>query len=102
MRRRTIVDSEDETINDDNPLFGRIYGAPRCGIALYFTPTKKMRKKRYGTETQNLLQGKFKVIGRRQLMCVWIVRTQMRSKMKCGSATLRKPFLFCTACAKHT
>ena len=51
-RRRTIVDSDDETIFDDNPLFGRINGAPRCGIALHVTPTKKRRKKRIGPETR--------------------------------------------------
>ena len=48
-RRRTIVDSYDETVDDDNPLFGRINGAPRCGIYLHVTPTKKTRKKSYGT-----------------------------------------------------
>ena len=40
-RRRNIVDSDDETSDDDNQLFGRINGAPRCGIDLYGTPTKK-------------------------------------------------------------
>ena len=51
-RRRTIVDSDDETIDDDNPMFGRINGAPRCGIALYFNCTKNRSNKRDGTETQ--------------------------------------------------
>ena len=51
-RRRTVVDSDDEKIDDENPLFGRINGAPRCGIALHATPTKNRSKKRYGTETQ--------------------------------------------------
>ena len=60
-RRRNIVDSDDETFDDDNPLFGRINGAPRCGIALHVTPTKKRRNKKYGTETQYLIQGKYKV-----------------------------------------
>ena len=57
-RRRTIVDSDDKTVDDNNPLFGRINGDPRCGIALHVAPTKKRRKKRYVTETQYLLQGK--------------------------------------------
>ena len=48
-RRRTIVDYDDETFDDGNPLFGRINGAPRCGIALHVNPTKKRRKKSYGT-----------------------------------------------------
>ena len=56
-RRRTIVVSEDDYVDNDNPLFGRINGAPRCGIALHVTPTTKRRKKRDGTETQYLLQG---------------------------------------------
>ena len=60
-RIRTIVESDDETFDDDNPLFGRINGAPRCGISLHVTPTKKRNKKRYGTETQYLLQGECKV-----------------------------------------
>ena len=60
-RRRNIVDSDDETFDDDNPLFGRINGAPRYGIALHVTPTKKRRKKRDRTETQYLLQGECKV-----------------------------------------
>ena len=60
-RRRNIVDSDDENFDDDNPLFGRINGAPRCGIALHVTPTNKRRKNRDGTETQYLIQGKCKV-----------------------------------------
>ena len=60
-RRRAISDSDDETVNDDNPLFGRVNGSPRCEIALYVATTKKRKKKRYGTDTQYLLQGKCKV-----------------------------------------
>ena len=56
-----IVDSDDKTFDDDNPLFGRINGGPRCGIAIYVNPTKNRRKKRYGTETQYLIQGEYKV-----------------------------------------
>ena len=61
-RRRRIVDSYDETVNDDNPLFGRIYGAPRSGISLHVTLNNKLRKKRDGTETRYLLQGDCKVL----------------------------------------
>ena len=60
-RRRNIVDSDDETFDDDKPLFGRINGAPRCGISLHLTPTKKSRNKRDGKETRYLLQGECKV-----------------------------------------
>ena len=60
-RRRNIVDSDDKTFDNDNPLLGRINGAPRCGIAINVTPAKKRRKKRDGTETQCLLQGECKV-----------------------------------------
>ena len=56
-RRRTIVDYDDDYIDDENPLFGQINGAPRCVIALHVTPTKKRRKKSDGTETKYLLQG---------------------------------------------
>ena len=56
-RRRNIVDSDDETFDDDNLLFVRINSAPRCGISLHVTPTKEKRKKRDGTKTQYLLQG---------------------------------------------
>ena len=51
-RRRTIVDSDDETFHYDNPVFGRINGAPICGIYLHVTTTKNMRKNRDETETQ--------------------------------------------------
>ena len=60
-RRRNIVDSDDKTFDDDNPLFGQINGSPRCGISIHVTPTKKRRKKRDGAETQYLLQGECKV-----------------------------------------
>ena len=48
VRRRNIVDSDDKTFDYDNPLFGRINGAPRCGIDLHVNPTKKSRNKRDG------------------------------------------------------
>ena len=51
-RRRKIVHSDDETVDDNNPLFFHINGAPIRGISLHVTPTKKSRKKRDGTETQ--------------------------------------------------
>ena len=57
-RSRTIVDSDDKTFDNDNPLFGRINGAPRCVFFLHATLTKKRNKDRDGTETQYLLQGK--------------------------------------------
>ena len=59
--RRDIVDSDDETFDDDNPLFGRINGSPICVISLHVTPTKKRRKNRDETETKYLLQGECKV-----------------------------------------
>ena len=59
--RRTVVDSDDKTINYDNPLFGRINDAPRCVIALHVTPTKNSRNRSYFIETQYLLQVDFKV-----------------------------------------
>ena len=55
-RMRKIVDCYNETVNDYNPLFVRINGAPRCRIALHVTPTKNRRKKRDSKETQYLLQ----------------------------------------------
>ena len=59
--RRNIVDSDDKTFDDYNPLFGRINGDPIFVIALHVNPTKKRMNKRDGTETQYLLQGKYKV-----------------------------------------
>ena len=56
-RRRTIVYSDDKTVDDNNPLFGKINGAPRCGIDLHVVPTKKRRKNMDGKETRYLLQG---------------------------------------------
>ena len=49
-RRRNIVDYDDKTFDDDNILFIQINGAPRCGISLRVTPTKKKRKKRDGVK----------------------------------------------------
>ena len=60
-KRRTIVESNDETIDDNNPLFCRINGAPRWGITLHVTPNNNRKKRRYGTETKYLLQGEWKV-----------------------------------------
>ena len=51
-RRTKIVDSDDDYVDDDNPLFGRINDAPKCGIYLHVTPTKKRRNKIYGRENQ--------------------------------------------------
>ena len=56
-----IVDSDENYVDDENPLFGRINGAPRCLIPLHVTPTKKMRKNMDGTDTQYLFQGKCKL-----------------------------------------
>ena len=60
-RGRKIVDSDEENVDDNNQQFVRSNGAPRCGIALHFVPTKKRSKKRDGADTQYLLQGKCKV-----------------------------------------
>ena len=57
-RRRTIFDSDDHYVDDENPLFGRINGDPRIGIALHITPANIRRNKRDGTETRYLLQFK--------------------------------------------
>ena len=53
-RRRNIVDSDDETFDDDNPLFFWINGSPRCEIALNVTPNKNGRKKK-GWEINSIL-----------------------------------------------
>ena len=89
-RKRNIVDSDEKTFDDDNPLFGQINSAPRCGISLHVTPTKKRRKKSDGTETHTCFKASARSSVRRRHMCVHIVQTPMRSKMKHGSATLRK------------
>ena len=60
-RRRTIVDSDEETSDDYSPQFGRINYSPRLVIALHVTPTKKTRNKRNGKETQYWIQGECKV-----------------------------------------
>ena len=75
-RRRTIVDSDDKTFDDDNPLFGQINRAPRFGIALHGNPTKKRREKRDGSETQYLLQGKCKVFRKKMThVCLYCADT---------------------------
>ena len=48
----SIIDSEDYYSDENNPLFGRINGATRSGIALHVTPTKNSSNERDGTETQ--------------------------------------------------
>ena len=67
MRRRTIIGYDDYYTNNENPLFGRTNGAPRCGITLHVTTTKKRRKKRYGTENKYLIQGKCKVFRKKTM-----------------------------------
>ena len=46
--RRTIVDSDYKTVDDEKPLFVRINGDTICGIDIYVTPTNKRRNKRDG------------------------------------------------------
>ena len=87
-RRRKFFDSDDETVDDNNPLFGRINGATICVISIHVTSTKKSRKNRDGKDTQYLLQASARSAGRRRHMCVRIVQTYMPSKMKYGSATI--------------
>ena len=59
--RSTIVESDEETFDYDNPLFERINSVPRYEIALHVTHTKNRSNKRDDTSTQHLLQGKCKV-----------------------------------------
>ena len=47
--RRKFFDSDDKTVDYDNPRFGQINGSTRCGISLHVTPTKNRRENRYGT-----------------------------------------------------
>ena len=103
VMRRTIVDSDDETFDDDNPLFGRINGDPICGIALHVTSTNERRKNRDGKKLNTCFKASARYSVIRQHMCVRIVRTPMWSKMKCGSATLRQtvPILH-RMCIAHT
>ena len=51
-RRSTIVDFDDQTVDYDNQLAGRINAAPRCGIALHVIPTKNIWKEIDGKDTQ--------------------------------------------------
>ena len=51
-RRRKFFDSNDETADDNNSLFDRINGDPRCGISIHVTPTKNRSKKKDSTETK--------------------------------------------------
>ena len=51
-RRRKIIESNDDYVYEQNPLFVQINGDPVHGIALHVTPTKKISKERDGTETQ--------------------------------------------------
>ena len=46
---RTIVGSDDDCVDGENPLFYRINGDPGCVIALHVTPNKKKRKNMDGT-----------------------------------------------------
>ena len=64
-RRTTIVESEDKTFDNDNPLFGRINDDPRCGIALHVTPTKKRRKNRDGKKLNTCFKASARYSGRR-------------------------------------
>ena len=65
--RRTIVESDDHYVTDENMLFVQINGAFRCRIALYVTLTKKKGKKRDGKDTKYFLQGKCKVFRKKTM-----------------------------------
>ena len=60
-RRRTISEYDDETVNDDNPLFGQINHAPICVFLIHGIHTKKRREKKCGAETQYFLEDECKV-----------------------------------------
>ena len=89
-RRGTIVDSDNDYVNDKNPLFGRINGATRSVIDLHVKPTKKRRRRGMGQRFNNCFKASARSAGRRRQMCVRSVRTHIWSKMKCGSANLIK------------
>ena len=77
-RRRTIFDSNDDYIDDENPVSGRINCDTRCEISLQVVPAKKIRKNRYGAETQYLLQGKCKVFRKKTThVCLGCVDTDV-------------------------
>ena len=59
--RRTIVEPDDDYVDDENMLFVQINGAFRCRIALHVTLTKKKGKKRDGKDTKYFLRGECKV-----------------------------------------
>ena len=70
-RRRENVDDDDYYVDDDNPLFGRINGAPRCVVSLHVTPNKKRSKKRDGIETKYLITCECKVCRKKMThMCL--------------------------------
>ena len=84
VRRRTIVDSDGKTFDDDNPLLGRINGSPICGISLHVTPTNKIRKKRDGTKTQYFLQGECKVCQKKKTyVCSYFADTDAVKNEMC-------------------
>ena len=49
-KRGPIVESDDKIVDDNNPLFFWINGAPRYGISLHLTLTKNTMKRSAGTE----------------------------------------------------
>ena len=78
-RRRTIVDSYDDYIDDKNPLFGRIDGDTRCGIYQHLTYTNKSLKRGTGQRLNIFFKASARSIRRRQRMCVQNMWTKMRS-----------------------
>ena len=60
-RRRTIVEYDDDYVDDQISLFVCINGAPRCGISIHDTLTNKKGRNRDETETRYLLHGECKV-----------------------------------------
>ena len=70
---------------------------------LYMSPQlRRGGRKGMGQRLDTCFKASARSSGRRWRMCVWIVRTQMRSKMKFGPATLRQtvPVLY-SMCIAH-
>ena len=99
----TTVDSDDDTVDGDNPLFGRINGAPRFRIALHVTPNKKRRNKRDGTDTQHLLKGKFKVFRKKTThVCSYLAETDaLKNEMWVYHPKTNRSVLH-SMCIEHT
>ena len=89
-RRGNIVDSDEKTLTMTTPCLAGSMLLPYVELIYMLPPLRRGGRKGMGKKLNIFFQWSERSFGRIQHMCVRIVQTPMRSKMKCGSTTRRQ------------